>query len=276
MESKDHYKIGEISNLYGIGTDSLRYYEKIGILKPKRDSNGYRMYNINDIRTLNILRELRKIGFSLQEIKDHLINFDIEKTITLFETGIEYIDERTAELAELRAELSGRVDEIQQHKNTKHHEEIEEKLIPNRNIVMLSENTYRDQDLDFIIKRLQKENQQELYIIGNGDIGASIPLNNLEKGDYGEFRAVFHITESSEFDQVILGGTYLCRVVKGSYQYLPLVWQEIMDYIQEHHYLAIGNPLELYLVDNHTTSLEPEYVTELQVLVKKRQLTKEL
>ena len=65
-------------------------------------------------------------------------------------------------------------------------------------------------------------------------------------------------------------------MVKGSYQYLPLVWQEIMDYIQEHHNLAIGNPLELYLVDNHTTSLEPEYVTELQVLVKKRQLTKEL
>lgn len=269
MKSKDNYKIGEISNLYGIGTDSLRYYEKIGILKPKRDSNGYRMYNINDIRTLNILRELRKIGFSLQEIKDHLLNFDIEKTITLFKTGMDYIDERTAELDELRSELSERVDEIQQYKNTKYSEEIELKQIPNRKIVMLSESTYRDQDLDFIIKRLQKENEHELYIIGNGDLGASIPLSKLEKGDYGEFRAVFHITESSEFDQVILGGSYLCRVVKGSYENLPLVWQEIMNYIKDHDFLAIGNPLELYIVDNHTTSLEQEYVTELQVLVKK-------
>ncbi len=58
-------------------------------------------------------------------------------------------------------------------------------------------------------------------------------------------------------------------MVKESYQNLPLVWQEIMGYIQEHLFLAIGNPLELYLVDNRTTSLESEYVTELQVLVKK-------
>ena len=42
---KEYYKIGEISALYNIGADSLRYYEELGILKPKRDSNGYRMYS---------------------------------------------------------------------------------------------------------------------------------------------------------------------------------------------------------------------------------------
>ena len=53
---KEYYKIGEISNLYNIGTDSLRYYEEMGILHPKRDDNGYRMYSINDIRKLNIMK----------------------------------------------------------------------------------------------------------------------------------------------------------------------------------------------------------------------------
>ena len=48
---KEYYKIGEISKLYNIGADSLRYYEEAGILKPRRDENGYRMYSINDIRT---------------------------------------------------------------------------------------------------------------------------------------------------------------------------------------------------------------------------------
>ena len=46
---KEYYKIGEISKLYSIGTDSLGYYEEIGILKPKRDDNGYRMYSINAV-----------------------------------------------------------------------------------------------------------------------------------------------------------------------------------------------------------------------------------
>ena len=67
---KQYYRIGEISALYNIGTDSLRYYEELGILKPRRDSNGYRMYSINDIRTLNILRELRAIGFSIVRLKN--------------------------------------------------------------------------------------------------------------------------------------------------------------------------------------------------------------
>ncbi|GML02903.1 MerR family transcriptional regulator [Clostridioides difficile] len=44
---KDYYKIGEISKIYGIGRDSLMYYEEIGILRPVRDINGYRMYNIS-------------------------------------------------------------------------------------------------------------------------------------------------------------------------------------------------------------------------------------
>ena len=46
---KDYYKINEISKLYGIGVDSLRYYEKLGILRPRRDTNGYRLYDLKDM-----------------------------------------------------------------------------------------------------------------------------------------------------------------------------------------------------------------------------------
>ena len=56
---KDYYKIGEISKIYGIGRDSLMYYEEIGILNPFRDSNGYRLYSITDIWKLNLIKELR-------------------------------------------------------------------------------------------------------------------------------------------------------------------------------------------------------------------------
>lgn len=81
---KKYYKIGEISKLYSISPDSLRYYEDLGILKPKRDVNGYRMYSINDIWTLNILRELRTIGFSMEQIKEHLLSYDLKSTLGLF------------------------------------------------------------------------------------------------------------------------------------------------------------------------------------------------
>ncbi len=46
---KKHFKIGEISKLYNIGVDSIRYYEEIGLLNPDRSESGYRHYSIHDI-----------------------------------------------------------------------------------------------------------------------------------------------------------------------------------------------------------------------------------
>ena len=190
MKRKEYYKIGEIANLYGIGTDSLRYYEEIGILKPKRDDNGYRMYNIGDIRTLNILRELRSIGFSMGEIKDHLADFNLQKTLDLFQAEIEAIDKKTAELTALRKQLANRITEIEAHRkasspvNAQSDIQPEIRHFPMRKILRLSENVYRDEDLDFIIKKLQKEYENQLYIIGNGDIGSTIPLEEIQAGHY--------------------------------------------------------------------------------------------
>ena len=43
---KTYYKINEISKLYNIGQDSLRYYEELGILHPMRDKNNYRQLSL--------------------------------------------------------------------------------------------------------------------------------------------------------------------------------------------------------------------------------------
>lgn len=77
---KDYYKINEIARLYGIGVDSLRYYEKLGILKPRRDTNGYRLYNLKDMYKLNVIRDLRRLDFSMQQIKDYLEGQTVDHT----------------------------------------------------------------------------------------------------------------------------------------------------------------------------------------------------
>ena len=268
MKRKEYYKIGEIASLYGIGTDSLRYYEEIGILKPKRDDNGYRMYNIGDIRTLNILRELRSIGFSMGEIKDHLADFNLQKTLDLFQAEIEAIDKKTAELAALRTQLAERIEEIELHRQTALDAVPEVKTLPARKILRLSENVYRDEDLDFIIKKLQKEYEDQLYIIGNGDIGSTIPLSELQEGNYGHFTSVFYTTEDDDFDATLPAGDYLCLTVKGGYKTLPNAWNRLFAHLEASDLTAAGDPMELYIIDNHDTNDESEYITQLQVLVK--------
>ena len=69
---KDYYTIGEISKIYDIGRDSLRYYEELGILNPLRDINGYRLYSMQDIWKLNVIKDLKNLDFSMKQIKAYL------------------------------------------------------------------------------------------------------------------------------------------------------------------------------------------------------------
>ena len=267
---KEYYKIGEISNLYNIGTDSLRYYEEMGILNPKRDNNGYRMYSINDIRKLNIIRELRSIGFSINEIKAHLADFNLQKTKELFIKAIDTIDEKICQLEQLRNQLAERVEDIDYHVNSKINFEIPQICaFPERNILKLSESVQRDDDLDFIIKKLQSEYEDQLYIIGNGDIGATLPLDYLHAGNFGLFDSAFYIVgRNDQFESILPKGQYLCMTVKGGYSKIKPSWIKLLEYADRQNLQMEGHAIELYIIDNHDTGDENEYITQLQIKIR--------
>jgi len=73
------YKIGEFSKVLSVSTDTLRYYEKNGLLTPSgRSDSGYRLYNENDLRCMQFIIRAKSIGFSLNEIKE-LLSINIDK-----------------------------------------------------------------------------------------------------------------------------------------------------------------------------------------------------
>lgn len=268
---KDYYKIGEISNLYDIGPDSLRYYEEIGILSPARDVNGYRMYGISEIRTLNILRELRSLGFSMEEIKDHLNGFTLSTTMELFEKEISHINARQKELEDLKKQLNYRIASIKEGIAFRDNSpEIRVVESPERKLITLNDNVTRDEELDFTIKKLQKKTESRLSLIGNGHIGATIPLQTIKSGHYGCFTRAFCIVDDAteDWDDVLPAGKYLSRIVKGSYSDLLSHWKEMFNKANEEKLIVCDDPIELYIIDNHDTSLESEYLTLLQMRVK--------
>ena len=95
---RKYYKTGELSKIYKLGRDSIKYYEKLGLLNPKRDTNDYRMYTIKDVCNLNLIRELRSLDFSMSRIKEYLLNRNIENTKNMLNEEIELIEKRVEEL----------------------------------------------------------------------------------------------------------------------------------------------------------------------------------
>lgn len=65
------YTVQKLSNLAGVSTRTLRYYDEIGILKPARiNSSGYRIYGQNEVNRLQQILFYRELGLNLDKIKD--------------------------------------------------------------------------------------------------------------------------------------------------------------------------------------------------------------
>ena len=59
---------GELARIAGVSTDTLRHYERKGLLSPKRSPNGYREYPPDAPARLNLVQHALSVGFSLDEL----------------------------------------------------------------------------------------------------------------------------------------------------------------------------------------------------------------
>lgn len=69
-KSETHsYTVGQLAKISGVSTRTLRYYEELGLLMPRRMSNGYRVYSPADVDTLQQILLFRSCGVELEEIR---------------------------------------------------------------------------------------------------------------------------------------------------------------------------------------------------------------
>lgn len=65
------FKIGEVAKLTGVGIETLRFYEKIGLVdRPSRTASGYRVFDATIIDRLAFIKKAQVLGFTLDEIRE--------------------------------------------------------------------------------------------------------------------------------------------------------------------------------------------------------------
>ena len=67
--AQEKFPIGKLSASSGVNIETIRYYERIGLLAPPRTQSGRRLYSHGDVRMLVFIRRSRELGFSLDEIR---------------------------------------------------------------------------------------------------------------------------------------------------------------------------------------------------------------
>ena len=70
MKDSQRYLIGQLARQAGVRVDTVRYYERRGLMdSPARTSAGYRLYGPDAVRRLRFIKKAQALGFSLGEIR---------------------------------------------------------------------------------------------------------------------------------------------------------------------------------------------------------------
>ncbi len=94
------YLRNQIAKKANINVETLRYYENIGLMPaPERDANGYRQYNDEALKLLEIIRYSKSCGLTLEEIKDIMPMF-LEVNNVDYNLIVELIDQKVNEIDE--------------------------------------------------------------------------------------------------------------------------------------------------------------------------------
>lgn len=101
----DGLAIGALSKQSGVNIETIRYYERVGVMpKPRRSAGGYRMYGPDHLKRLTFVRRGRELGFSLDELRDllRLVDGHSYTCAEVHELAVEHLAEIRRKISDLR------------------------------------------------------------------------------------------------------------------------------------------------------------------------------
>ena len=270
--TKRNYTISEISRLFGIGIDSLRYYERLGVVSPQRGSNGYRLYDLDDMYKLSLIKDLRRLDLPMKQIKDYLDRQTVASTRELLDRERCMLEERIAQLQNDLKTVQEHAHELDDAQN-RPVDAIEMVSRANRRCVELSARIERDAEMDFLIQRLHRQYEHILPHLGMLEIGGALSVEDLDAGRANVYHSVFFVLEGLEDDEdapcdfMLEGGTYLVMRYRGPYEQNGAIYEQLLSYAALHRLEIAGPPYEFYEIDNRDTADPEEFLSRIEMRV---------
>lgn len=111
--------IGELAERAGTSTRTLRYYEEQGLVRPRRDANGYRQYDDAELRVVHEIRALLAVGFGLDDIRPFVAclragnrsGHVCPDSVAVLRRKLAEVDGYIGQLTDVREQLSRQLDQ---------------------------------------------------------------------------------------------------------------------------------------------------------------------
>lgn len=269
-------RIGEIAKMCDISTQTLRYYDKIGILKPINidSETGYRYYSQEQLFELVSIKCLKDIGFSLSGITEYLKHNDRTKIQKLYLEKQRQIDEEIKKLYEVKKKLEIRIKLFDsffpESSQIILDDNINIKKIAKRKVVFVREN------INFNIKNRLKLANMLQCLISSYNIQVKPPITHVfHESYYNLFNQNFDIevcnfidndyNKQYDFIREINEGLYACSVHNGGHEASFETYKKIEEWINNNGYIINGLPLLLYTATLTEVKSPDKVVFEIQI-----------
>ena len=264
------YRIGMFAQMNHITIKTLRYYEEQGLLCPAHvdEENGYRYYTMDQMAVLHRITALKQAGFTLDDIKK--LNRNPEPNAFLSRKKAEIV----LKIASLTKQLA-MIDQYLADPESSLEMPVLIKTIPS---VIVSSMERRIETYDALFD-LMPEMGAEMERLG---CECAIPeycfTHYLEPG-YKEEQVLVEIceavTEKKEDTDLIQFKTMpevlaACIYHKGSYGDFPRTYAAVLKYIEENEYEICGSIREKYIDGVWNKDREEDWLSEIQIPVRKK------
>ncbi len=284
--------IGEMAKLRGVTVDTLRHYDKIGLLKPFHidPETGYRYYSISQYEVLGTIKELRSIGFSLEEIKQFLTDRNVKKSVQSLQKSMANIQEEIKKLQGIHNILMTRLYNIEHFTNSYRNSDIVIKQFEEREYIQLARSVSWTDTENLYFGYLELENK----------IGGLIPaLASNKFGDFIKKEYFDEIRQSSDFSanlsdyqsqlfilvqgeeseqptKKIEKGLFLCSYYGGLTREKMLTQlKKLLHHCDTHDYIITGDAFRIMQVDVSLTDQYDEAYYEIQIPIQEKVTSKQ-
>ncbi len=246
------YTVGEISKIFNITIDSLRYYDQLDLIKPwKIGENGYRYYEQSQFDMISTVLFLRSAGTPLKTIKEILHQEDTEEIEKVLGQHQENIQKKIQELRYVKL----RIEMLNRHMAKAHAldvistEEIDGLWILAREF---------SDDANIHVDEAQKINQsiaEEWVSFAN--VMSTISKEDLLARNYHKYRTYgfvseFPYKEEDEHISIVRHKHWVSVVTKVSrldHKDIDVTYDKILDYLDRHNLEIVGETIERSLLD---------------------------
>lgn len=269
---KGYFTIGEIAKQQNISRQTLIFYDKIGLFHPSYidEENGYRYYSAKQLDYLDTICIMKKIGFSLEEIKDFMKGYTIEDTITALNRQLASIEEKIKELVMIKSRIDHRLKQLESVLSIGDDSkvmigEVKEEYLLIEEVAP----PYTMEEISLATKKcFTRSFKEHLPIYFQS--GVIVPYEKIVSEKYIEASYAFLPIEKRDlFDKIIRLNKGKCVYTyhRGDYYSIGRSYQKILSYCEKHDLKIISDSYEFAINDYLSTDNEDEYVTKIMFYI---------